>query len=105
MLSYLQARAIVESKIQNWHHPYDKLVIVEKGIIEKPYAWIFPYTSQKWLETDDIKYAIAGNAPYFIDKLDGRISRFRSQRRLAALSTLLKAEGMASQIDQAIQIH
>lgn len=88
MLSYHQARAIAESKIQQWRHPDDQLVIVENKIIEKPYAWIFPYTSKKFLETGDYRYALGGNSPLFIDKLDGRISTFR-----------------ASIIEAAIQIH
>jgi len=94
MLTYQQARRIAESEIQDWRSPNDpddRLVIVGSDIIEKPYAWIFPYTSQKWLLTGDIRYAIAGNAPLFIDKLDGRISTFR---------TGLSREGMIDEYEE-----
>jgi len=36
----------------------------------------FFYTSKHWLETGDINYAIAGNAPLFVAKANGHISGF-----------------------------
>ena len=78
MISFLQAREIAENIIQSQHYRMDdKLIIVDNQIIEKPYEWIFPYTSKRWLE-GDFNYAIAGNGPLFIDKLDGRVSTFRT---------------------------
>ena len=91
MLLFQQAREIAEKTIQNlqWH-PDDSLIIVENQIIEKPYAWIFPYTSKRWLQ-GDFNYAIAGNGPLFVDKQDGRISRFR---------TGLSMEGMIDEYEE-----
>jgi len=78
MLSFQQAKEIAEKSIQGQRHPSDaKLIIVDSDIIEKPYAWIFPYSTKQWLE-GDINYALGGNAPLFIDKQDGRISTFRT---------------------------
>ena len=76
MLSFQQAKEIAEKTIQDWPDIFDDtLIIIDREIIETPYAWIFPYTSKRWLEGDD-NYAILGNAPLFIAKQDGRISTF-----------------------------
>jgi hypothetical protein len=78
MISFPQAREIAEDIIRSQlYRTDDKLIIVDSQIIEKPYAWIFPYTSKRWLE-GDFNYAISGNGPLFIDKRDGRISTFRT---------------------------
>jgi Immunity protein 35 len=91
MISFQQAIEIAEKTIQNEDgSPDDTLIIVENKIIEKPYAWIFPYTSKRWLE-GDFNYAIAGNAPLFVDKQDGRISTFR---------TGLSMEGMIDEYEE-----
>jgi len=78
MITFQKAREIAEKVIQS--HPYmsdDKLVILDDQILEKPYAWIFPYTSERWLK-GDLNFAIGGNSPIFVDKEDGKISTFRS---------------------------
>lgn len=91
MLSFQQAKEIAEKIIETYHCPEDdKLVIIDSRIIEKPYAWIFPYTSKRWLE-GDINYALGGNCPLFIDKRDGRISMFR---------TGLSIEGMIDEYEE-----
>jgi len=95
MISFQQAREIAEKEIQNYHFKPDlEIIIVETEIIEKPYAWIFPYTSKRWLE-GDLNYGIAGNAPLFIDKKDGRVSTFR---------TGLDIEGMIESYEEKNQI-
>ena len=35
--------------------------------IEKPYGWVFFYTCQKYLETRDFRYLLAGNGPIIFD--------------------------------------
>ena len=47
------------------------LVIVDEYTIEKEYGYIFFYDSSKHIETGDVEYALAGNAPILIDKLTG----------------------------------
>ena len=86
MLSFEQARNIAEKLLEISPDSNNKsdIVIIEKHIVEKPYAWVFPYTTRGELE-GDILYALAGNSPVFIDKRDGTISRF---------PTYLTMEGM-----------
>ena len=91
MISFPQAREIAENIIQSQdYRTDDKLIIVDSQIIERPYAWIFPYTSKRWLE-GDFNYAISGNGPLFIDKRDGRNSTF---------CTGLSVEGMIDEYEE-----
>ena len=48
--------------------PENDFVTVEEGTIEKPYGWVFFYNSRKYLETGEIRYAIAGNGPVIVNK-------------------------------------
>jgi hypothetical protein len=79
MITFQEARQIAEAEI-NMHQTLgdDSLIIIEDQTIEKDYAWIFPYTSKKYCETNDINYAIGGNGPLFISKLDGKVSNYRT---------------------------
>jgi hypothetical protein len=79
MITFQQARQIAETEInKNQALGDDSLIIIDDQIIEKDYAWIFPYTSKKYWETKDINYAIGGNGPLFISKQNGQISNYRT---------------------------
>jgi immunity protein 35 of polymorphic toxin system len=58
----------------------DLLVLLDERTIEKPYGWIFFYTSKGWLETGDMKYAIAGNAPFLVERDTGEVRVFGTAR-------------------------
>ena len=60
----------------------DELIILDAATIEKPWGWVFFYTSRLWHETRDIRYAIAGNAPYIVYRHDGSIHPTRASCRL-----------------------
>jgi hypothetical protein len=91
MITFQQAREIAENIIiSNHYRSDDKLIIVDDQIIEKPYAWIFPYTSKRWSEGDS-NFAIGGNAPLFVNKQDGKVSTFR---------TGLSIEGMINEFEE-----
>ncbi|TDP60090.1 YrhB domain-containing protein [Flavobacterium dankookense] len=53
-----------------------ELLILQKHIIKKPYGIIYFYTSKKYYETKDDKYAVAGNAPFLVEKETGNIVEF-----------------------------
>lgn len=72
-----EAWQIAETKIRKQKFAGgDSLFIIEEEILEKEYAWIFPYTSKKYWETKDICFAIGGNAPLFISKLNGQVHTY-----------------------------
>ena len=49
----------------------DELVIVEESTIERSWGWVVFYTSKRWRETQDVRYALAGNAPYLVERSSG----------------------------------
>jgi Immunity protein 35 len=48
-----------------------KLVIVR--VDEHEFGWLYFYDSSKHVETGDVSYALAGNAPLIVDKNDGKL--------------------------------
>lgn len=50
-----------------------ELIILSERTIQKPYGWIYFYTSRRWLETRSIEYAIGGNGPLVVLRETGEI--------------------------------
>jgi len=48
-----------------------ELVLVEEITREEEFGWVFFYDSKKYIETDDIDFAVGGNAPIIIEKESG----------------------------------
>ncbi|MBS1513144.1 MAG: hypothetical protein JST86_20070 [Bacteroidetes bacterium] len=92
MITFQEARQIAQNEINRQQALVDdSLIILDDQIIEKDYAWIFPYTSKKYWETNDINHAIGGNGPLFVSKLNGQISNYR---------TGLSIEGMIDEYEE-----
>lgn len=75
MVTHEQARQLIASRLSNvaeWPSD-DEPVILDEATIEKPWGWVFFYTSRKWRETQDIRYAVGGNAPLIVEKETGRV--------------------------------
>jgi len=51
----------------------DVWVVVPEDTIEREWGWVICYQSSRYLETGDFSYALAGNAPYIINKYTGEI--------------------------------
>jgi hypothetical protein len=51
----------------------DENVIISDLTIEKDYGWIFFYNSRRYLETQDVRYALFGNAPIIVEKENGSL--------------------------------
>jgi len=60
--------------------PGDILVVNDQNTLEKPYGWIFFHTSKRWLETGDITFAVAGNAPFLVTRDTGELHVFGTAR-------------------------
>jgi len=76
MITKEQARGLVEKKIYDQCIELpddDEITILEQETIEKPWDWIFFYTSRKWHETNDDVYTIAGNAPILVERATGKL--------------------------------
>jgi hypothetical protein len=50
-----------------------ELVLLVDQTIERSFGWIFFYDSKRYIETGDIRHALAGNAPVIVTKADGQI--------------------------------
>jgi hypothetical protein len=50
-----------------------KLALLDNRTIERSFAWIFFYNSERYLETQDFRDSLAGNAPIVVLKSNGRI--------------------------------
>lgn len=62
MLTKDEAKKIALASLDKKRIPLE-LVILDDLTRPKPYGWIFFYNSKKFLETDDIMWALAGNGP------------------------------------------
>jgi len=76
MINKKQAKEIVEKEI-NKFDPYwpdrPRLLVLDGATIEKDWGWVFFYDSEKHIETGDFRDAVAGNAPYVVNKKSGEI--------------------------------
>jgi immunity protein 35 of polymorphic toxin system len=51
----------------------DDLVLLEKETLERPFGWVFFYNSKRFVDTHDDRYALIGNGPLIVDRLDGSV--------------------------------
>lgn len=58
----------------------DELVIIPEATLEREYGWVFFYDSRRHVETDDFRYALAGNGPVLVEKDDGSVHEFGTAR-------------------------
>lgn len=75
MLTKPEALELVAEKLRQMSAPDDPFV-VDAGTIEKPYGWVFFFNSKTYLETEDYRYALAGNGPVIVNKHDATIEFF-----------------------------
>ncbi len=76
MITKEQARQLVVAQVcvrPDWLPPEDEIVIVDGATIEKPWGWVFFHASKKWVETHDVKYALAGNSPFIVERESGKM--------------------------------
>jgi hypothetical protein len=50
-----------------------ELVLLNEETMERNFGWVFFYTSKRYLETQSIGDALAGNAPFVVMRGDGSI--------------------------------
>jgi hypothetical protein len=75
MISREQARALVEAEL---HRPdpdgaRGPVEIVDDFTIERSWGWVFFYQSSEHLRTGSISAALAGNAPYMVNRHTGEV--------------------------------
>jgi hypothetical protein len=50
-----------------------ELEIIDDLTQEEEFGWVYFYDSKKYIETDDPKFAVGGNAPFIVDAKTGKI--------------------------------
>ena len=53
--------------------PPTEVAILGEHTIETDFGWVFFWNSKEYVETDEFRYALAGNAPLIVDRRDGSI--------------------------------
>jgi hypothetical protein len=74
MITLDEARLKIESELQRYGQRSgpEELVILDEHTIERSWGWVFFYTSRGWRD-GDFQYALAGNAPIIVNRLDGTL--------------------------------
>ena len=60
----------------------DEYIVVEEATRDIGFGWLFFYDSKRFRETDELRYALAGNGPLFVLKSNGRIEELGSHQPL-----------------------
>ena len=72
MLTKNDAYSLVEAEFTQYESDGDP-VILKAETLEYSWGWVVFYQSKKYIETNDIRYALAGNAPYIVNRQTGEI--------------------------------
>lgn len=80
MVTRAEALAIAQAELATWkfNREGDALILIEGKTIEKPYAWVVFWTSKRWYETGELRYAIVGAGPFIISKQTGSVTQYSS---------------------------
>ena len=78
MLTREEARALVVAELErppkyNYANTPKDVVVVDKLTIERSWGWVFFYNTQRYLETRNFRDALAGNAPFIVNRYTGEL--------------------------------
>ena len=86
MIEYREARASIIKHLKNMereieefgsalpnHQAGEHSELVITNVTEHEFGWILTYNTKKFLETNDFRSSLPGNAPFIVDKADGEV--------------------------------
>src|SRR5688572_26125898 len=75
MIDFTEARSLIVAQIATWPAPSpdDEWVILDAHTIERDWGWVFFYGPRRYQDTGDFRFAVAGNAPFFVRRADGEV--------------------------------
>ena len=77
MLTDSEMRKIAEERLSKIEQESKiTLICLEEWVTKKDYGNIYRYTSKKYYETKDDRYAVAGNSPFLVENETGRVVVF-----------------------------
>lgn len=62
------AQAFIDDLAQKANRQY---VILEAQIIEKPYAWVFPFNTKEYADTGNVRTMVLGTGPIVVNRQTG----------------------------------
>lgn len=99
MINRVAAKHMVEEHL-NHSYPASRseitgpLIVLDNETIEKPYGWVFFYTTAKSLTSKEMRYRLAGNGPVVVTRSEGKIYE---------LTSGLSVEKAISQFEESIE--
>jgi len=72
-MDYLSARKRVQDFINDRFGGDQDLIILDNQTAETSFGWVFCYDTRKFVETSELIYALAGNAPIIFDRRDSSL--------------------------------
>ena len=83
MLTKEEARKLVEARLETVPlDSGDRLVVLDEHTIERPFGWVFFYSAERFVQTQDERLAIAGNAPYIVNRHTGELKATGTARSI-----------------------
>ena len=72
MVEKTKAREIAFAKVlDGWKIDGDEPIILDEHTIERDWGWVFFWGSRNFEETQEFRFALAGNAPILVKRVDG----------------------------------
>jgi hypothetical protein len=59
--------------VAKFSSPSNELVVVPEATLERSFGWVFFCDSKRFMETGNILFALAGNAPLVVDRYTGDV--------------------------------
>ena len=70
-----QAKEIAQRAITKAGWDGNDAIVVDEYTQPFDVGWVFYYQSARFLETGEFGFKLVGNAPFFVSRLDGSISK------------------------------
>jgi hypothetical protein len=70
MWTHDQARTVVDAYVQVVTDCDD--AILDQSTLDKPYGWVFFYSTKRFVETGDPRDGLVGNAPLIFNRVTGK---------------------------------
>lgn len=80
MITYQKALEIAKYKLIEMQNDDLVLTLLLEYTITEDFGWVFFYNSIKFVETQDMSFALFGNSPFIVDKESGEVIRTGTAR-------------------------
>lgn len=81
MITFDRARTIAVSEVERIALRSSlEVVLNEDSTRDEDWCWLFSYNTREYLETRQVKYALAGNGPILVEKESGAVRQLVTAR-------------------------